>query len=168
MVNARKQLGAEFSNSADLISELRERGLHVKKMDVLLGTPIGWFSLATSRCRRRSCKSDMTWWNRKSKSWAPRNQNRNNQNVSISSDSAYDSIAYDPVKTRLSVWFSLEHIVQRLIMTSTTTPSLVESSLRGANSCIEGVTWIFFFSAKRYQFLHNIYISYHIFSAPCP
>ena len=30
------------------------------------------------------------------------NQSLNNQNVSISSDSFYDSIAYDPVKTRLS------------------------------------------------------------------
>ena len=27
---------------------------------------------------------------------------RSNQNVSISSDSVYDSVAYDPVKTRLS------------------------------------------------------------------
>ena len=29
-------------------------------------------------------------------------RNRKNQNVSISSDSVYDSVAYDPVKTRLS------------------------------------------------------------------
>ena len=30
------------------------------------------------------------------------NQSRKNQNVSISSDSVYDSVAYDSVKTRLS------------------------------------------------------------------
>ena len=30
------------------------------------------------------------------------NGSRKNQNVSISSDSVYDSVAYDPVKTRLS------------------------------------------------------------------
>ena len=30
------------------------------------------------------------------------NRSRKNQNVSISSDSVYDSVAYDPVKTRLS------------------------------------------------------------------
>ena len=31
-----------------------------------------------------------------------RNRSRKNQNVSISFDSVYDSVAYDPVKTRLS------------------------------------------------------------------
>ena len=33
---------------------------------------------------------------------ARRNRSRKNQNVSISSDSVYDSVSYDPVKTRLS------------------------------------------------------------------
>ena len=33
---------------------------------------------------------------------ARRNRSRKNQNVSISSDSVYDSVAYDPVKTWLS------------------------------------------------------------------
>ena len=48
-------------------------------------------------------------------SWARRNRSQKNQNVSISSDSAYRS-AYHLVKTRLSeseaeatIWFSLDH-----------------------------------------------------------
>ena len=36
------------------------------------------------------------------RSQARRNRSRKNQNVSISCDSVYDSVAYDPVKTRLS------------------------------------------------------------------
>ena len=40
-------------------------------------------------------------WSRK-RSQARRYRSRKNQNVSISSDSVYDSVAYDQVKTRLS------------------------------------------------------------------
>ena len=36
------------------------------------------------------------------RSQAGRNRSRKNQNVSISCDSVYDSVAYDPVKTGLS------------------------------------------------------------------
>ena len=40
----------------------------------------------------------------RSRKWsqAQRNRSRKNQNVSISSESVYDSVAYDPVKTGLS------------------------------------------------------------------
>ena len=43
------------------------------------------------KIENRSCKPSHKW-----------NQSRKNQNVSISSNSVYDSITYDPVKTRLS------------------------------------------------------------------
>ena len=68
----------------------------------------GWFPLVRSQSRSRSRSRKSAYdlvkianrSRKRSQAW--RNRGRKSQNVSISSDSVYDPVTYDPVKTRLS------------------------------------------------------------------
>ena len=61
----------------------------------------GWFSLARSRSRSLSRSHKSAYDPLKIENQS-RMLSRKSQNVSVSSDSVYDSVAYDPVKTKLS------------------------------------------------------------------
>ena len=64
------------------------------------------------------------------------NRSRKNQNVSIPSDSVYESIAYDLVKTRLSEseWKKRKWKNQRIARSRSRTLSLVYSSVSARDS----------------------------------